>query len=153
MLVATPLEGVPSAGVTSVGLSEKTRLPLPVALVPPVPPLATERIPVTPVERGSPVRLVATPLEGVPSAGVTSEGLSERTTLPVPVEEVAPVPPLATERVPLVIRAALIAGRSEAAMAPQAGALATAPVPVLVRNCLLVVVLPARRVPEPETAP
>jgi hypothetical protein len=37
----------------------------------PVPPLATGRRPVTPVVSGNPVRLVATPLAGVPSAGVS----------------------------------------------------------------------------------
>jgi hypothetical protein len=37
--------------------------------------LATGRLPVTPVERGSPVQLVRVPLEGVPSAGVVSVGL------------------------------------------------------------------------------
>ena len=50
-----------------------------------VPPLAIGRVPVTPVVNGSPVRLVAIPLEGVPSAGVVSEGLMDMTTLPVPV--------------------------------------------------------------------
>ena len=39
-----------------------------------VPPLATGSVPVTPVDRGKPVRLVATPLVGVPSAGVVSVG-------------------------------------------------------------------------------
>jgi hypothetical protein len=50
-----------------------------------VPPLAIGRVPVTPVVSGSPVRLVAIPLEGVPNAGVVSEGLMDITTLPVPV--------------------------------------------------------------------
>jgi hypothetical protein len=54
----------------------------------------------TPVVSGKPVRLVATPLAGVPSAGVTRVGLFDRTTLPVPVDVVTPVPPLATAKVP-----------------------------------------------------
>jgi hypothetical protein len=39
------------------------------------------------------------PEVGVPSSGVTSVGLVESTTDPVPVEDVTPVPPLATARV------------------------------------------------------
>ena len=66
----------------------------------PVPPLAAGKVPVTPEVKGRPVKLVATPLAGVPSAGVTSVGLFDRTKLPVPVEVVTPVPPLATARVP-----------------------------------------------------
>ena len=34
----------------------------------PVPPLATGKVPVTPVDKGSPVKLVAVPLDGVPKA-------------------------------------------------------------------------------------
>lgn len=37
-------------------------------MVAPVPPLATGKVPVTPVVRGKPVRLVAVPLDGVPNA-------------------------------------------------------------------------------------
>ena len=37
---------------------------------------------------------------GVPSAGVTSVGDVDKTTEPVPVEVVTPVPPLATPNVP-----------------------------------------------------
>jgi len=57
-------------------------------------------VPVTPVLNGRPVKLVATPLAGVPSNGVTSVGLFERTRLPVPVDVETPVPPLATASVP-----------------------------------------------------
>lgn len=46
-----------------------------------------------------PVKLVATPEDGVPSAGVTNVGLFDNTVLPVPVEVVTPVPPEATARV------------------------------------------------------
>jgi hypothetical protein len=100
-LVNTTDVGVPSTGVTSVGLVDKTLLPEPVEVVTPVPPLATGRVPVTPVVRGSPVVLVNTPDVGVPNSGVTSVGLVESTVLPVPVEVVTPVPPLATGSVPV----------------------------------------------------
>jgi hypothetical protein len=63
-----PDVGVPSTGVTKVGLVDKTLLPEPVEVVTPVPPLATGNVPVTPVESGRPVKLVAVPLLGVPSA-------------------------------------------------------------------------------------
>jgi hypothetical protein len=124
-LVKTPLAGVPRAGVTKVGLLANTKAPDPVSsvtaeakladdgvpkkvatLVPkdviPVPPLATGKVPVTPVVRGRPVKLVATPEAGVPNAGVTNVGEFDNTTLPVPVEAVTPVPPLATGRVPVM---------------------------------------------------
>ena len=65
----------------------------------------------------------------------------------------APVPPLATPNVPDVIRAALWLGKSLAAKEAQAGAVATPPDPVLVKNCFAVVVLPAKRVPAPEAPP
>jgi hypothetical protein len=44
---------------------------------------------------------VATPEVGVPSNGVTNVGEVDRTTEPVPVEVVTPVPPLATGNVPV----------------------------------------------------
>lgn len=106
-----PLAGVPSAGLVSVGLFstglvsvgtnsvgllDKTVLPMPVDVVTPVPPAATGSVPVTPVVKGKPVALVSTAEDGVPRAGVTNEGLVASTTLPDPVEVVAPVPPLAT---------------------------------------------------------
>jgi hypothetical protein len=43
VLVKTPEEGVPRAGVTSVGLVLRTFEPLPVLVVTPVPPLVTGR--------------------------------------------------------------------------------------------------------------
>lgn len=102
----------PMTGVTSVGLVDNTLLPDPVLAVTPVPPLATGSVPVTPVVKGKPVALVKTPDAGVPSAGVTSVGLVNvglvsvgllaSTTLPVPVDDVTPVPPRATVRVPVV---------------------------------------------------
>jgi len=45
------------------------------------------------------VQLVRVPEDGVPKAGVTSVGLLDSTTEPVPVELVTPVPPDATDRV------------------------------------------------------
>ena len=41
------------------------------------------------------------PEAGVPRAGVTNVGLFDRTTAPVPVEDVTPVPPFATATVPV----------------------------------------------------
>jgi hypothetical protein len=55
-----------------------------------VPPFATGKIPVTPVVSGNPVKFVATPLIGVPSAGAVNVaesivGLVAKTFDPVPV--------------------------------------------------------------------
>jgi hypothetical protein len=47
------------------------------------------------------VQFVKLPDEGVPKAGVTSVGDVARTTAPVPVDVVPPVPPFATARVPI----------------------------------------------------
>ena len=96
MFVATPDVGVPKAGVTRVGDVFKTLLPLPVDDVDPVPPFAIGRFPVTPEARGKPVMFVATPDAGVPNAGVTKVGLVFKTLLPLPVDDVTPVPPFAT---------------------------------------------------------
>jgi hypothetical protein len=49
------------------------------------------------------VALVRVAAEGVPKFGVVKVGLEERTTEPVPVDEVTPVPPLATGRVPVTL--------------------------------------------------
>jgi hypothetical protein len=140
MFVPTKADGVPKAGVTKVGLLANTKAPDPVSSVTaeakladdgvpkkvatpvpkdviPVPPLATGKVPVTPVVRGRPVKLVATPEAGVPNAGVTKVGLFDRTTEPVPVEEVTPVPPLATGKVP-VMSPVLILIASQEALVP-----------------------------------
>jgi hypothetical protein len=61
---------------------------------------------VTPVVKGKPVKLVATPEVGVPSKGVTNVGDVDNTLLPEPVDVVTPVPPLATARVPVTSAAA-----------------------------------------------
>ena len=46
------------------------------------------------------MQLVSVPLVGVPKIGVTKVGLVDKTVLPVPVDVVTPVPPLATGKVP-----------------------------------------------------
>jgi hypothetical protein len=65
------------------------------------------------------VQLVSVPEAGVPNTGVVSDGEVERTTLPEPVAEVTPVPPLDAAKVPViwVVRPIL----------PHAGAVATPP--------------------------
>lgn len=97
-LVKVPDVGVPKRGVTNVGLVDNTLLPEPVEVVTPVPPLVTPNVPVTPVDSGKPVALVNTAAVGVPNAGVTNVGLVARTTEPVPVAVVTPVPPDVTGR-------------------------------------------------------
>jgi hypothetical protein len=92
-LVSVPEVGVPSNGVTNVGDVFKTLLPEPVLVVTPVPPLETPSVPVIPVDKGRPVQLVSVPEVGMPSSGVTKVGLVARTTEPVPVAVVTPVPP------------------------------------------------------------
>lgn len=94
-LVNVADDGVPKAGVTSVGLVANTNEPLPVSSVTAAAKLAEEGVakrvatpvpnPLMPVDTGSPVALVRVTEEGVPSAGVTSVGLVDITTLPVPV--------------------------------------------------------------------
>jgi len=97
-LVTTPLEGVPRAGVTSVGLVANTRAPEPVSSVTADARLAELGVarkvatpvprPLTPVLMGRPVALVKVALEGVPRAGVTSVGLVANTKAPEPVSSV-----------------------------------------------------------------
>lgn len=122
--VNVALEGVPSAGVTSVGELANTKEPVPVSsvtaearfaedgvsrnvatpaprAVSPVPPRFAGRVPVVPASIGRPVAFVSVALDGVPSAGVVKLGLLDKTTEPVPVDVVTPVPPLATGRVPV----------------------------------------------------
>jgi hypothetical protein len=71
-----------------------------VAVVAFVPPFSMGKVPVTPVVKGNPVAFVKVPDDGVPRAGVTRVGLVDKTTAPVPVELVTPVPPAATGKVP-----------------------------------------------------
>jgi hypothetical protein len=107
--VSVAAEGVPRLGVTNVGEVANTKEPDPVSSVTaaaklddegvpkkvatpvpsdviPVPPLATGRVPVTPVVRGRPVAFVKTAVDGVPRAGVTNVGDVALTTFPEPVE-------------------------------------------------------------------
>jgi hypothetical protein len=81
--------------------------PLPMSIWPlagveerPVPPLATARVPVVPVDSGSPVALERFNADGVPRFGVVKVGLVENTTEPEPVDVVTPVPPPAIPRTP-----------------------------------------------------
>lgn len=108
-LVATPLAGVPRAGVTRVGDVANTSAPVPVSLVTAAIRLALDGVaknvatpvpsPLTPVLMGRPVALVRTPLEGVPRAGVTSVGEVAKTIAPVPVSSVTAAIALALDGV------------------------------------------------------
>jgi len=109
-LVKTPLVGVPSSGVTSVGDVAKTNAPEPVSSVTadakfvelgvarnvatPVP------SPDTPVLIGNPVALVRVPLVGIPSKGVISVGDVAKTSDPLPVSPVTAAAKLAELGVP-----------------------------------------------------
>jgi hypothetical protein len=127
MFVPTKAEGVPKAGVTKVGELANTKAPEPVSSDTAEARLADDGVPKnvatpvprpeTPVEIGKPVRLVATPEAGVPNAGVTSVGEFDNTTEPVPVDEVTPVPPLATGRVPVMSEVDRLIG-SQVALEP-----------------------------------
>lgn len=128
MFVPTKAEGVPSAGVTSVGLVANTLAPVPVSSVSAAAKLAEEGVaknaatfkpsPETPVLIGKPVPLVSVTDCGVPKIGVTRVGLLDNTTAIVPVEDVTPVPPLATGRVPLTCVAKPILPQLGAAPTP-----------------------------------
>lgn len=143
-LVITPEEGVPRAGVINVGLVPNTANPLPVSSVIAAARLAEDGVarkvaapvprPDTPVLIGSPVALVKTPEAGVPKSGVTRVGDVLRTTLPLPVLPVTPVPPFATGRVPVTPvakgRPVTFASTPDAGV-PSAGAVNTGDVIVL----------------------
>ncbi len=104
----TVLSALNRGNVTALGLVIVYRLPPSVvapklvraaaAVVAAEPPLAMGRVPVTPVVKGRPVAFVNVAEVGVPNTGVTSVGLVDKTTLPVPVEVETPVPPEATGR-------------------------------------------------------
>ncbi len=87
-LAKLPDDGVPKAGVTKVGLFDKTTLPEPVEDVTPVPPLDAGSVPVVPPSIGKPVAFVNVAEEGVPKAGVTNVGLVANTRAPEPVSPV-----------------------------------------------------------------
>jgi hypothetical protein len=99
-LVSVPEVGVPKIGVTKVGEVANALAPLPVEVVTPVPPLAADNVPVTPVVKGRPVQLVSVPEVGIPKAGVTKEGLICNTAEPVPEADEDPVPPFTTGKMP-----------------------------------------------------
>lgn len=101
LMVPPVIVGLVKVAVPMVGEVPSTFAPEPVEVVTPVPPLATGKVPVTPVVKGKPVPLVSVTEVGVPRTGVTSVGLVDKTLLPVPVEVVTPVPPLATGKVPV----------------------------------------------------
>jgi hypothetical protein len=92
-----------------VGDADKTTLPVPVEAVTPVPPLATGRVPVTPVVKGRPVQVVNVPEIGVPNIGVVKVGdvkvavakvgLVAKTAAPDPVSSVKAARKLADEGV------------------------------------------------------
>lgn len=94
--VKTPEAGVPSAGVTNVGLVANTKAPEPVSPVTAAAKLDDDGVakkvatpvpkPEIPVATGRPVALVSVPEAGVPKAGVTNVGL-----LNVPAVTEAPV--------------------------------------------------------------
>jgi hypothetical protein len=95
----------------NVGPAENTRLPEPVSSVTTAIKLALVGVakkvatpdakPDTPVLMGRPVQFVNVPDVGVPKMGVTNVGLVLKTLLPLPVDVVTPVPPLATGNVPV----------------------------------------------------
>jgi hypothetical protein len=88
--------------------SDVRTLPAVPAEVIPVPPLATAKVVDKPAAVPDvfwlnvghvKVPVLKLPDVGVPSTGVTNDGLVFKTTEPVPVEVVTPVPPLATAKV------------------------------------------------------
>jgi len=158
--------GVPSTGVTRVGLVANTAAPEPVSSVRVEARLALDGVarnvatpvprPATPVEIGKPVALVSVAEVGVPNTGVTNVGEVERTVLPEPVEEVTPVPPLATGNVPVT---PVVSGnpvalvRTPDAGVPNAGVVSVGAVKVLlVKVCVLVVPTTAPVAPCPVVA-
>jgi len=137
---------VPVSSVTAAarladdGVPSHVATPVPNDVMP-VPPRATLSVPVVPATIGKPVALVKTPLAGVPRAGVTSVGELAKTSAPVPVSsvtaaarfalegvprnaaipvpnDVMPVPPLATGRVPATPDARFTVGVASVTAAP-----------------------------------
>ncbi len=111
----------------------------PEASVAPVPPLATVRVPVVPAMIGSPVALVSVPEAGVPSAPplVTKDPavptlIPSAVATPVP-NDVMPVPPLATAKVPPRVKVPeVVIGppvRVSPVVPPEPSTLVTEPVP------------------------
>ena len=100
--------------------------------------MAIGKVPVTPVVKGRPVRLVATPEVGVPNSGVTNVGEVLRTTEPVPVLVPTPVPPLVTLSRGPVSNSASMVSKSVLILVPQVSL--DAPTSGLVRLKFVVVV-------------
>ena len=94
-LVSVPEVGVPNAPLNRTGAPAEPVFTASAVAIP-VP------RPLIPVDTGRPVALVSTAADGVPKLGVVNTGLVDNTTLPEPVDVVTPVPPLATESVPVV---------------------------------------------------
>ena len=118
-LVKVPEEGVPKTGVVSVGLVDKTTLPEPVEVVTPVPPLATGKVPVTPVVKGNPVQLVKVPEDGVPKTGVVSVGLVSVLLVSVSVPaKVAKVPVVGRVTVVVLVAVRVVANAPEVVRLP-----------------------------------
>jgi hypothetical protein len=100
-LVNTAADGVPSAGVTSVGLVPNTNAPDPVSFVIAVARFALDGVaravatpvprPLMPVATGNPVAFVSVAADGVPRFGVVSVGEVPKTIAPVPVSSVTAV--------------------------------------------------------------
>ena len=101
MLVPTKVDGVPKFGVTKVGDVDKTTFPEPVAVVTPVPPLATGSVPVT-FAAGKPVnpdplpeKLVAVTVPEIivfPFLYTTKALLLAESLVPFPIENKRSVP-------------------------------------------------------------
>ena len=82
---------VPGATACNAEVPLPSKTLLAVNVVEPVPPFATPNVPVTPVDKGSPVALVRVPLDGVPNAPpLTTKAPAEPTATPRAV--VTPVP-------------------------------------------------------------
>jgi hypothetical protein len=106
-LVRVPELGVPRAGVTSVGLLERTTLPDPVSSVTMEAKLALEGVaknvatpaarPLMPVLTGKPEQLVRMPTVGVPREGVIRLGELANTSAPEPVSSL--ITPLSSREV------------------------------------------------------
>jgi hypothetical protein len=91
-----PPEAIGKVPVVRADVEVAYKAPLVVNEVKPVPPLPVGRVPETPVARGRAVPFDRFTADGVPRSGVTKAGLLDRTTDPVPVDVVTPVPPYAT---------------------------------------------------------
>ena len=98
-LAPEPVSSVKAAAKFALeGVPKNVATPAP-KLVIPVPPLATGKVPVTPVVKGNPVQLVSVPEEGVPNTGVTKVGLVANTKAPDPVSPVTAAAKLALDGV------------------------------------------------------